>query len=202
MKLKKCIIIILFTILLIFTIFIKPKYELNNAVNLIKDSNYEQAYIYICNTENKNNIKIVKELITMKFLNYMTGGLNQMTNIANQGTEIVKKASKSRNNIDYSLDDTLNIYVKTLNEYIEIKNKIPKEMVISELSNSYDLYFEALEFVSTNFVDMLNHIDDENFWNQCSELSTISHSIAADIMSVNYNYDFSEKTQEIYKEME
>ena len=144
-------------------------------------------------------MKIIKELISMILLDYMTGGIEQMTLIANKGTEVIQNTDL--NNIDYSADDTINIFVKKLNDYIEIKNKIPKEMIIKELAESYNLYFEILEFVNANFVDLLNKIENEEFMNKLLQLAEKSYIITADITSIEHNYKFSEKTHELYKEI-
>lgn len=50
-------------------------------------------------------------------------------------------------NIDYTLDDNINIDVDGLDSYISLENEITKDMIIDELSTTYDLYFKQLKYM-------------------------------------------------------
>ncbi len=193
------LLIIIFIILIVGIIIIKPRYELNKAVEYIKEGEYNKAYTYINSKGNKDNIKIVKELISLKLTENMSKGSEQITSICNKGIEILKKVNI--NKIDYSLDDNLNIHVNKLEDYIKIKDNISKEMIIEDMDETYDLYFEVLEFVNVNFIDILNNVQKGNFISQVTQMSTKLETIGLDIQSIEDNYNFGTKTREIYNEI-
>lgn len=201
MKNKRIIIITIMSIAVILTVtlglILKPKYELNKAVEYIKDGQYNEAYKYISRKGNKENTDIVKELITLEFFENVAKGADRGTEIVNKGAEIFKNVN--RNEIDYSLDDQLNIYVKKLEDYINVKEKISKEMIIEELYDSYDLYFEVLEFVNENFMDVLENINNQNFISEASKMSLKMTTLGVQIQSIEDNYNFSSRTKEIYE---
>lgn len=78
-----------------------------------------------------------------------------------------------------------------------MKNKISKERVSKEIYESYELYFEILEFINMNFIDILNYLGDEKFSNELSQLVMKSSEVEEDFNSSEDNYKFNEKTIDI-----
>ena len=191
--------IVLIAFILIGFFIFKPKYELNKAIDYLKNGEYAEAYNYINTNSTKENQEIVMELITIIFSEKMTSGIENITTILNKSTSVLNTINKS--NIDYSADDQVNIYVKKLYTYIDLKNKISKDMIVSELHNSYELYFSVLEFVDENFFDFLNNITDPEFINSIPTQSSNMLEIATDVNSLANNYSFNPKTQDIYEEI-
>lgn len=192
--------ILIVIILIVAVIIIKPKYELNKAVEYIKEGKYNIAYTYISSKRNESNIKIIKELITMKLSNNMIGGMEQITTICTKGVEILNQIDTYK--IDYSLDDNLNIYVKKLDDYVKVKDNITKEMIIEDMHENYDLYFEILDFVHKNFCDILNNIQKTNFANEVSNISAKFYTIAVNTKSIEDNYNFSPIAKELFNEIQ
>ena len=205
MKKRKIIVIAIMLIavaLVLVGIIIKPSYELNKAVKYIKNGEYIKAYTYISDKKNDNNIRIVSELISIKLITAMKGGLEQINTIVNKATEIVQKTDF--NNIDYSLDDNLNIYVEKLEDYIKLRNDIPKDILITDdkIYETYELYFQALEFVNSNFINVLNNIRNNNInETEINQISLGLETISVNIKSITDNYNFDVKTKQIYEEM-
>ncbi len=200
-------IIIIFIILILIALMVggvslKPKYELNKAIEYIKNGEYSKACTYISDKRDENNIKVVKELISVELITKMNGGLEQIATIANKATEIIRKTDF--NNIDYSLDDSLNIYVEKLEDYIKLKDIIPKDILIADnkVYETYDLYFEVLEFINSNFTNILNHINENDIdVNEINQLSLKLETISINIKSIVDNYNFDMKTHQIYGEI-
>lgn len=205
MKKRKIIVIAIMLIviaLVLVGIIIKPSYELNKAVKYVKNGEYIKAYTYISDKKNDNNTRIVSELISIKLITSMRGGLEQINTILNKAIEIVQKTDF--NNIDYSLDDNLNIYVEKLEDYIKLKNDIPKDILITDdkIYETYDSYFQALEFVNSNFINVLNNIKNNHIKEtEINQISLSLETISVNMTSMAYNYNFDVKTKQIYKEM-
>ena len=72
------IILIAFTFIIIalgvFWIVYKPMYDLNKAVELLKNGEYKVSYDYVINKNNEENKQIVKEIITNIFINQTVKG--------------------------------------------------------------------------------------------------------------------------------
>ena len=128
----------------------------------------------------------------------MSKGIQKQTNIANEAANVFTIVD--RDNINESLDDNININVKGLDAYIELENKISKNMIIKELEETYDTYFETIKYVRNNFIDVLNRIDDDDFLNYLGTLSSNMIKVANDLQSVSDNYDFNPKTDKIMKD--
>ncbi|MFR3182324.1 MAG: hypothetical protein ACLTPN_01720 [Clostridia bacterium] len=105
------------------------------------------------------------------------------------------------NNIDYSLDDNINIYVKTLDDYIALENELSKDMISTELQETYDIYFSMIKYMRENYYDVLNHIKDENFIEKTNDLANNMTRISNDCFSYADNHKLQAKTQDIYKEI-
>ena len=198
-KICKIICTIIAIIAIVIFIVFKPKYELNKAINYLKYGKYKEAYEYIENRNNEENKVIVKELITESFSDRAGNGIKKIGDIATESNKIVNKTNL--NNIDYTLDDKLNIDVMALDSYISLENEISKDMIIEELSDTYDLYFKDIKYVRENFYDVLNHINDEQFVNNVNELATDMTKISNDFISTANNHNYNPKTQDLYEKI-
>ena len=176
-----------------------PKIQLNKAVNYIKDGVYKAAYSYINSKNNEENKVIVKELITTIFCDRASSGIEKVGNIAQQCTNVVQKID--RDDIDYTLDDSINIDVQALGNYILLEDEISKDMISNELQESYTTYFNILKYVKENFSNVLEHIEDDDFISHVSSLSTDMNKISNDCFSYADNHKFKSKTQDIYKDI-
>lgn len=176
-----------------------PKIQLNKAVNYLKNGEYKTAYSYINSKSNTENKEIVKELITTIFCDRASSGIEKVGNIGKQCTNVMQKVD--RNNIDYTLDDNININVQALEDYILLEDEISKDMISNELQESYTTYFNILKYVKENFYNVLEHINDDNFINEVGNLSTDMNKIANACFSYSDNHKFKAKTQDIYKEI-
>lgn len=195
-----CIVVIIAGILIGINIKEKPTRELNKAVDMIKNGTYKEAYDFISNTENEENIRIIKELLSIIIINKMSGGIEEITEIATESTNIVYEIDKD--NIDYSLDDQVDIRVEGLKDYIDFKNKIPKDLLIPEVIDIYDGYFNCLDYVYNNCKSMLNRIKDKEFPKEIQDLSNEMYTIAVKIQSFVNNYKCLSETDAIYEENE
>ncbi len=106
------IILVIIVIAIIILVALMPNIQLNKAVEYLKDGNYKEAYSYVNNKNNEKNRTIIRELNTSIFCDRASDGINKITEIVKKCTDIINKVDM--NNIDYSLDDNINIYVKTL----------------------------------------------------------------------------------------
>lgn len=193
------IIIVLVLFIIIFIVF-KPRYELNKAVKYIEHGDYKEAHEYIQSKNNEENKIIVKELITEVFFVDKTGkGIQRLNSIASECTNVFGKVNLD--NIDYTLDDNINIEVKALDTYIDLENEITKDMIDKEMQESYDLYFSMLKYVNKNFYDVLNHIYDEEFRNKVSSIASDMKKFSTDCYSYADNHVFNKKSEEIYKKI-
>ena len=202
MKGKKGIILLIIIIVLIvmgILMVVIPKIQLNKAVNYIKDGEYKAAYSYINSKNNEENKVIVKELITTIFCDRASSGIEKVGNIAQQCTNVVQKID--RDDIDCTLDDSINIDVQALGNYILLEDEISKDMISNELQESYTTYFNILKYVKENFYNVLEHINDDNFINEVGNLSTDMNKIANACFSYSDNHKFKAKTQDLYKEI-
>lgn len=181
-----------------FIIF-KPTLELNKAVEYLKDGNYKEAHSYVNNKNNEKNKTIIRELNTSIFCDRAGNGISKVTEIVKQCTNIINKVDM--NNIDYSLDDNINIYVESLDDYISLENEVSKDMISTELQETYDIYFSIIKYMRENYYDMLNHIKDEKFIKETNDLTNKMTRIANDCYSYADNHKFQAKTQDIYKEI-
>lgn len=193
------IIIVVIAIVAISVTIIMPKMQLNKAVEYLKDGNYKGAYDYINSKNNEDNKIIIEELTTSIFCDRASSGCEKVADIANECTSVVGKIDI--NNIDYTLDDYINIYVENLDDYINLENEISKDMISEELAETYDLYFSTLKYVRENYCDVLNHINDEAFINETNNLASNFTQIANDCNSYGDNHKFKSKTQDIYSEI-
>ena len=202
MKKSKIIILVILIAIIIAGVCVivisKPSRELDKAIDYLKYEKYKGAYEYIENTQNEENKIIIKELLSEIFCDKMSKGIQKQTNIANEAANVFTIVD--RDNINESLDDNININVKGLDAYIELENKISKNMIIKELEETYDTYFETIKYVRNNFIDVLNRIDDDDFLNYLGTLSSNMIKVANDLQSVSDNYDFNPKTDKIMKD--
>lgn len=199
-KIFIAIIVLFFILCAIAFIIFKPKYELNKAVGYLKDGQYKKAYSYIESTKNEKNKTIIKELITEIFADRANSGMNKLTSIASESSKIIGKVNI--NNVDYTLDDTLNISVESLDSYIALEDEISKDMILDELSATYDSYFKVLKFIRENFYNVLDHaITDTNFSNDVLDIANEMYKLSNDFEAVADNYKFSPDTQDIYKKI-
>lgn len=202
MKKSKIIILVILIAIIIAGVCVivisKPSRELDKAIDYLKYEKYKEAYEYIENTQNEENKIIIKELLSEIFCDKMSKGIQKQTNIANEAANVFTIVD--RDNINESLDDNININVKGLDAYIELENKISKNMIIKELKETYDTYFETTKYVRNNFIDVLNRIDDDDFLNYLGTLSSNMIKVANDLQSVSDNYDFNPKTDKIMKD--
>ena len=181
MKNKKRLIIVIIIIAIIAIgigalIVAMPQIQLNKAINYLKNGEYKTAYSYINSKNNEENKVIVKELITTIFCDRASSGIEKVGNIAKESTDVVKKID--RKNIDYTLDDSININVEALEDYILLEDEISQDMISSELQETYTTYFKILKYVKENFYNVLEHINDNNFINEVNNLSTDMNKIA------------------------
>lgn len=200
-KVKICIKILIVVLVLgtIAYIVYKPKNELNKAVEYLKYGNYKEAYSYIESKNNEENKTIVKELITQSFCDRASSGIKKVGDITNKCTAVTRKVN--RNNIDYTLDDSINIDVKTLDTYIALENEISKDMILNELSETYDLYFSIIKYVRENFYDVLNHINDDDFISNVNKLASDMTKISNDCFSLADNHNFNPQFIDLYEKI-
>ncbi len=177
----------------------KPTLEINKAVEDLKYGNYKDAYDYIQNKNNEENKTIIKELTTNIFCDKASSGIEKISNIATESTKVMKKVD--REDIDYTLDDNINIDVEALDAYIAIEEKISKDMIAEELRETYDLYFNILKFVRENFYNILNHINDNEFINEVNNLTSDMIKISNDCYSYADNHNFNPKATDLYQEI-
>lgn len=203
MKKSNKIILLVIAILLIvaitFIIIYKPKYELNKAIKYLKYGKYKEAYEYIESKGNEENKTIIKELITLSFCDRITSGMEKCHSITMDCVSVINKVE--RGNIDYTLDDNINISIKALDTYINLENEISKNMILDELSTTYDLYFKQIKYMRENFFDILNHIDDDNFTTDVENLAGDMIIVANETTSVSDNYNFNPKSLDIYEKI-
>lgn len=199
-NLFKYIIILSIVFILLIMIIFKPKYELNKAINYIESGEYSTAYEYINSKSNSKNKRIIKELISQIFIKKASSGIKQIISIANKGTDIINDVKKSK--IDYSLDDNLNVQVKALEKYIVLEDEITTNMIIDEISETYDLYFECLMICNENFIDILNKISDKNFINILKDLSDKMEILSIKVTNTGNIYTFLPETTDIYNKID
>lgn len=193
------IILVIIVIAIIILVAIMPNIQLNKAVEYLKDGKYKETYAYINDKNNEKNKTIIRELNTIIFCDRASDGINKITEIVKKCTDIINKVDM--NNIDYSLDDNINIYVKTLDDYIALENELSKDMISTELRETYDIYFSMIKYMRENYYDVLNHIKDENFIEETNELADNMTRISNDCFSYADNHKLEAKTQDIYKEI-
>lgn len=193
------IILVIIVIAIIILVAIMPNIQLNKAVEYLKDGKYKETYAYINDKNNEKNKTIIRELNTIIFCDRASDGINKITEIVKKCTDIINKVDM--NNIDYSLDDNINIYVKTLDDYIALENELSKDMISTELRETYDIYFSMIKYMRENYYDVLNHIKDENFIEETNELADNMTRISNDCFSYADNHKLKAKTQDIYKEI-
>ncbi len=202
MKNKKILVLIISIIMIVAIVSLiiaMPKIQLNKAVNYLKNGEYKEAYQYINNKSNEENKEIVKELTTEIFCDRAGKGIKKVGSIMNQCTNILKKVN--RDDIDYTLDDNVNVDVSALSSYILLEDEISKEMISDEMQDCYTKYFYILKYVKENFYDMLNNIDDDEFISNVASLGTDMNKMANDCFSYADNHKFKAKTQDIYQEI-
>lgn len=171
----------------------KPKIELNQSINYIKEGEYEKAYN--CASKNEKNKKIIQEVISGIYAERVTSGVTQMTQIANEATQIILKTNKT--NIDYTADDRLNIRVEQLDDYIAIETKIKLYMLISELEDTHELYFDIMKRVRANFYDVLNNLDYISGSNEIEKLVEDTLRLAYKTQSATYNHDYMAESNKL-----
>lgn len=193
------IILVIIVIAIIILVAIMPNIQLNKAVEYLKDGKYKETYAYINDKNNEKNKTIIRELNTIIFCDRASDGINKITEIVKKCTDIINKVDM--NNIDYSLDDNINIYVKTLDDYIALENELSKDMISTELQETYDIYFSMIKYMRENYYDVLNHIKDENFIEETNDLANNMTRISNDCFSYADNHKLQAKTQDIYKEI-
>lgn len=202
-KMKKTmkIILIAFTFIIIalgvFWIVYKPMYDLNKAVELLKNGEYKVSYDYVINKNNEENKQIVKEIITNIFINQTVKGNEKIATIADKCNNII--LSVDRDNIDNTLDDIINIEINSLDSYINLENEISKEMIVEELSDVYDTYFETLKFTRNNFINILDKLEDKEFLNNVQNKVYDVTSMASYLQSFEDNYIYNPKSIDIYE---
>lgn len=203
MKKSKKIILIITALLIVgaiaFIIIYKPTYQLNKAIQYLKYGEYKKAYEYIESKGNEENKIIIKELITQSFCDRIASGMDKCATISTECAKVITKTKKG--NVDYTLDDDINISVKALDPYIALENQISKDMILSELSGTYDLYFKAIKYTRENFYDVLNHINDENFISDLENLASDMVIISNELNSVSDNYNYNPRSLDIYEKI-
>lgn len=206
---KKIFIISLILIMLITVVIglviLKPKYELNKAIDYIKSGDYIQAYDYIESTDNEKNKQIVKELITTVYLKKSTNCSERITYIANEATSLLleNNITFSSLNIDYSLDDNITIMAMGLDEYVNLKNKIKDYMILSQLNEYYNLNFCVLEDSKEFFTEFLYNLENEEQTTEKMELIVQdSYKMATLAQSFADNYVFLPETKDILEEID
>lgn len=198
-KIGIIILIIIAVIGSILFILFKPSYELNKAVEYLKNGNYKEAYAYVKAKGNEENITIIKELITSIFCNRASSGIERVGNIATQCTNVVRKVDLT--DIDYTLDDNINIDVQSLERYIALEDEISKDMIAEELAETYDLYFNILKYVNENFYNVLNRINDDEFIDNVNSLASDMTKISNDCYAYSDNHNLNPKTVDLYEEI-
>lgn len=198
-KISIIIVVIILILGIIGLVIFRPTLELNKAVEDLKYGNYKEAYEYIQNKNNEENKIIIKELTTNIFCDKASSGIEKVSNIVTESTKVMKKIN--RENIDYTLDDNINIDVEALDAYIAIEEKISKDMISEELAETYELYFNILKFVRENFYDILNHINDDEFINEVNNLATDMTKISNACYSYADNHNFNPKATDLYQEI-
>lgn len=194
------LIVIIALIAIITYIVNKPKIELNKAISYIKEGEYKKAYNYINSTSNEKNKRIVKEILTEIFNYKMADGLDELTTIFTEGTNIIYKVDLT--NIDYSLDDNLTVRVENLQEYIKLRDQFSKEMLIEEMDESYDMYFEIAEYINLNFKDFLNRFLDETFTAEIQDIASDLYTLSIKLNNIGDIYEYLPETQDIWEEIE
>lgn len=198
-KIGIIILLVLAVIGSIVFIILKPSYELNKAVEYLKKGEYKEAYDYVVSKGNEENIIIIKEFITSIFCNRASSGIEKVGDIASQCTDVVRKVDVT--DIDYTLDDNINIDVQALEKYIALENEISKDMIAEELAETYDLYFNILKYVNENFYNVLNHINDDDFIDNVNSLATDMTKISNDCYAYADNHNLNPKTVDLYEEI-
>ena len=197
----KKIIFVLLTIVILTIVggsylVIKPNYQLNKAVNYLKQEDYSSAYRYIINTNNEENIEIVQDVITGIFFDYSNKGLNKATDIINQAADVLTHIDAQ--NIDYTLDNKINNSVQTIDDYIALKNKITKHMIRSDFEETYDFYFTYLEFIKATFYNFLDHVDEPNYLEKIFDMSNNMSKTHYQLISFLDNNHLHPKANDIY----
>lgn len=193
------IILIVFILVIIGVLVFLPKYELNKAVEYLRNGNYKEAYFYVNNRNNDENILIIKELISYVFVEKVGTGCDKIGEIAKEGTKIALQSTE--NNVDESLVQLFNMQVESLDEYILLENKISKDMLIDDVKEVYDLYFKSMKYVRENFYDYSNQVNDEKKVDEINEVAYDIFKISQIIISVGDNYNFKPETDDIYKKI-
>ena len=103
--------------------------------------------------------------------------------------------------IDYTLDDNINIDVQSLEKYIALEDEISKDMIAEELAETYDLYFNILKYVNENFYNVLNHINDDEFIDNVNNLASDMTKISNDCYAYSDNHNLNPKTVDLYEEI-
>lgn len=162
---KKYIIHIIFVVIMIsiciYTFLVcssKSYYDKNysekfiKSVNYIKDGNYVKSYEVIKNSSDEEK-EIIQTIYLYEFLKETDKYLKISSEITDEINNIMDyilypnlydKNSVYQKNID-------KIYADEYNKLFEIKNKLPKEIMLEEVYDLYDTYIQLIEIDKDTF---------------------------------------------------
>lgn len=162
---KKYIIHIIFAVIMIsiciYTFLVcssKSYYDKNysenfiKSVNYIKDGNYVKSYEVIKNSSGEEK-EIIQTIYLYEFLKETDKYLKISSEITDEINNIMDyilypnlydKNSVYQKNID-------KIYADEYNKLFEIKNKLPKEIMLEEVYDLYDTYIQLIEIDKDTF---------------------------------------------------
>lgn len=75
-------------------------------------------------------------------------------------------------------------------------------MLIEEMDEIYDMYFETTEYVHLNFKEFMNRIFDKTFASEIQEISSDLYTISVKLKNIGNIYEFLPETQDIWEEIE
>lgn len=185
---------------IIVVILLKPKIELNKAIEYLKKGEYSKAYAYVYEKNNENNKIIIQELLTEIFCSRAGKGMERVINITTKATNIIYETDMT--NINYTADDQLNIDVVNLDNYIALEKEITRDMIAVELRDTYDLYFKDLKFARQKFYNFLNNVKDEEFTIEINNMANDFTKQSNDFFSYADNHKYNPKTKEIFEEIQ
>lgn len=135
----------------------KKSYDFIKALNYIQNENYIEAYNTVKDT-NSTDLNIIQTIIWQKFTSQIDEVVSLDNKIFENFNEIVNYLAYPRlysknpiyqQNIDKIYDEE---YVKLL----DMKNKIPKNILFEDCASYYDSYFQFLDIENGVFRDVEN----------------------------------------------
>lgn len=158
----KKIIIVLITIIVIlmgvfFYIFFQAKNDFNRedvkfyqAIDLLKDGKYTEAYQLIDKIDNIENQKIISNIIAYSYWKKIYDCLEDINQVSDDVDDIVQEASISASiygRIEVSSDKQKEINVsnkKIIEKYNSLNKTYPKEILYTDLENLYNSFDEVI----------------------------------------------------------